>query len=419
MRPEPTRPRLAVIMVGLPARGKTYIARKIARYLRWLGYSTNVFNVGNYRRRILGAQQPHGFFDPDNAEGVAARKDLAMAALDDTVAWLDGGGEVAIYDATNSTIERRILVAERFGEAGVDVLFIESICNDPAVIERNVRATKLRSPDYATVDPDAAVADFRRRIRHYEDAYQPIDSEDVAFIKTIDLGRQVVVNRIHGYIPGRLVLLLMNLHIEPRRIFLTRHGESLYNTENRIGGDPGLSADGEIYAGSLTQKMNEVIGEGELRVVHSTLQRTRHTARHLRWSKEVWRPLDEIEAGVMDGLTYAEIEELHPGEFGARRADKLRYRYQRGESYEDLIQRLEPVIIELERQRGDILVVSHQAVLRCLYAYFAGNSAEEVPHLPLPLHTLIELVPQTYGCDERRWELPPGSPNAGLGPGSR
>ena len=28
---------LAVVMVGLPARGKTYIARKLARYLDWTG----------------------------------------------------------------------------------------------------------------------------------------------------------------------------------------------------------------------------------------------------------------------------------------------------------------------------------------------------------------------------------------------
>ena len=40
---------LAIVMVGLPARGKTYIARKVARYLSWLGYSTHVFNVGGYQ----------------------------------------------------------------------------------------------------------------------------------------------------------------------------------------------------------------------------------------------------------------------------------------------------------------------------------------------------------------------------------
>ena len=49
---------LAIVMVGLPARGKTYTAQKIARYLSWLGYACEVFNVGNYRRSCFGAQVP-------------------------------------------------------------------------------------------------------------------------------------------------------------------------------------------------------------------------------------------------------------------------------------------------------------------------------------------------------------------------
>jgi Mrp family chromosome partitioning ATPase len=47
----PDSPKLAVVMVGLPARGKSYTARRIERYLSWLGYRTGVFNVGEYRRR--------------------------------------------------------------------------------------------------------------------------------------------------------------------------------------------------------------------------------------------------------------------------------------------------------------------------------------------------------------------------------
>jgi broad specificity phosphatase PhoE len=43
-----------------------------------------------------------------------------------------------------------------------------------------------------------------------------------------------------------------------------------------------------------------------------------------------------------------------------------RYRYPRGESYEDLIERLEPVIFELERLRNPVLIVAHQATLRCM-----------------------------------------------------
>lgn len=38
--------------------------------------------------------------------------------------------------------------------------------------------------------------------------------------------------------------------------------------------------------------------------------------------------------------------------------------------------RLEPVIMELERQEN-VLVICHQAVMRCLLAYFLDKSAGE------------------------------------------
>src|SRR5207237_1399196 len=83
-----------------PARGKTCMARKIARYVSWLGYKTQVYNVGSYRRARLGSHQSHSFFDPRNETGLAARREVALAALDDMIVFLGGGGDVAIYDAT-------------------------------------------------------------------------------------------------------------------------------------------------------------------------------------------------------------------------------------------------------------------------------------------------------------------------------
>lgn len=44
------------------------------------------------------------------------------------------------------------------------------------------------------------------------------------------------------------------------------------------------------------------------------------------------------------------------------------------QSYEDLVQRLEPVIMELERQEN-VLVICHQAVMRCLLAYFLDKTS--------------------------------------------
>lgn len=73
-------------------------------------------------------------------------------------------------------------------------------------------------------------------------------------------------------------------------------------------------------------------------------------------------------------MSYAEISKKYPDEFKARDQNKYAYRYPRGESYEDLVARLEPVIMELERQ-GNVLVVSHQAVLRCLLAYFLDKTS--------------------------------------------
>lgn len=75
-------------------------------------------------------------------------------------------------------------------------------------------------------------------------------------------------------------------------------------------------------------------------------------------------------------MTYEEIQERYPEEFALRDQDKYRYRYPKGESYEDLVQRLEPVIMELERQEN-VLVICHQAVMRCLLAYFLDKSSGE------------------------------------------
>lgn len=52
------------------------------------------------------------------------------------------------------------------------------------------------------------------------------------------------------------------------------------------------------------------------------------------------------------------------------------------QSYEDLVQRLEPVIMELERQEN-VLVICHQAVMRCLLAYFLDKSAGKKEAAPL------------------------------------
>jgi broad specificity phosphatase PhoE/predicted kinase len=399
-------PKIAFVMVGLPARGKTFIARKIARYLSWLGHRTQVFNVGSYRRARLGSHQHHSFFDSQNEAGQAARRDVALAALDDMLGFLRGGGDIAIYDATNNTRERRALVHARCAAEGHEVVYVESITNDPALIETNIRGTKARSPDYEGVPEDAAVSDFRMRIAHYEHTYQEVSEDEGRFVKIVDVGRTMVLHKIEGYLLARVVHFLLNLHVQPRSVWFTRHGESEFNVLGRIGGDSPLSDAGRAYAHALAGVVRERIG-ADVVVWTSTLRRTLETAEIMGLPSRAWRALDEVDAGICDGMTYEEIAAKMPTEYEARQADKFRYRYPRGESYQDVIQRLEPVIFELERERAPVLVIGHQAVLRALYAYMMDRPATECPFVSIPLHTILELEPTAYGCDERRIELPP------------
>lgn len=397
--------KIVLVMVGLPARGKSYIARKLARYLRWRGHETRVFNVGAYRRELVGAQKSHDFFDPENLEGSRERRRVAELALADMLRWMQSGGQIALYDATNSTRERRAWVREACQRAGLEVVFVETICDDPAVVDRNVRETKLHSPDYAEADPEAAVADFLQRIEHYARVYESVGDDEGRYVKLVGEGQKVVVHGIDGTILSRAVVFLMNLRTRRRTVWLVRHGESVFNVEDRVGGDSDLSPRGRAFAKSLAAFMDTRRGEEPITVWTSRLKRTMQTAELLPEQPTAYRALDEIDAGECDGMTYAEIRRRFPDEFAARTSDKLGYRYPRGESYVDVIQRLDPVILEIERHELPILIVGHQGILRALYAYLMDTPPKECPHLPMPLHTVIELVPNAYGCTERRFPL--------------
>lgn len=53
-----------------------------------------------------------------------------------------------------------------------------------------------------------------------------------------------------------------------------------------------------------------------------------------------------------------------------------------------VMHRIRPIIIELERQRRPVMVICHLAVMRCVYAYFMGIPTTEIPYLSLPTHTV-------------------------------
>ncbi|KAJ3339861.1 Fructose-2,6-bisphosphatase [Gonapodya sp. JEL0774] len=257
----------------------------------------------------------------------------------------------------------------------------------------------------------------------------------------------------------------MNLNITPKSIYFTRHGESEFNVEGKIGGDSNLSERGWLYAAKLPDVIGKILpGETKLQIWTSSLIRTVQTASflassslsvaasptlsplsptittnpNLNVSKSTfshkptlvsWKALDELDSGYCDGLTYEEIAKKFPEEYAARDADKFYFRYRGGESYADLCRRIEPVIMELERVGADetVLIVGHQcvsrsndpdflaphltsfatieAVLRCVYAWFQGYEQDQLPYLKVPLHCVIKLSPRAYGCQVESWQV--------------
>ncbi|KAJ4934569.1 hypothetical protein JOQ06_007361 [Pogonophryne albipinna] len=376
-----------IVMIGLPARGKTYMGKKLTRYLNWIGVPTKVFNLGvsNGNQKTVCSGGTGG------CEGLSER----------------GGRPDRCFDATNTTRERRDLILNFAKDNSYKVFFVESICDDPDVIATNILDVKVSSPDYPERDRESVMEDFLKRIECYKVTYKPLDPDEHdknrSFIQVINVGRSFLVNRVQDYIQSKIVYYLMNIHVHSHSIYLCRHGESHHNVEGRIGGDAELSERGKEFSAAL-KGFVEKQRLSDLKVWTSQLRRTIQTAEELGVPYEQWKILNEIDAGVCEEMSYEMIEETYPEEFAMRDQDKYHYRYPGGESYQDLVQRLEPVIMELERQ-GNVLVICHQAVMRCLLAYFLDKSADDLPYLKCPLHTVLKLTPVAYGCKVDMFDL--------------
>ncbi|KAI9993218.1 hypothetical protein PInf_015289 [Phytophthora infestans] len=384
----------------------TYIGHILARHLTWMGHQSRTFNTGEYRRRLVGSNVNHAFWDPFNEESFQIRTELSKQCLEDSIAALESNDcDCVIFDATNVTRKRRqMLLNEVHERYKCEMMFIESVCDDPDLIASSINEMKLNSADYAGQTMEEAAADYNNRINHYQSLYEPLaaDLEGAPFIKIIDVGRQIFCNQVYGYLQSRIMFLMANLNLKPRPIWLSRHGESMYNTQKRIGGDAPLSPLGVQYAEQLDRFIDAYYPtpDTELAVWTSTMLRTGMTVERIAArgrSIVKWKQLDEIDAGICDGMTYEQVAEEMPEEYLARKNNKLHYRYPRGESYQDVIHRLEPVITELMRMDQPVLIVAHQAILRVLYAYLTNKSPYECPTLNIPLHA--------YKCEEV-WHRP-------------
>jgi hypothetical protein len=258
--------RLVIVLVGLPARGKSFVARKLLSFLEWHGCLCEIFNVGRYRRVASGGACDANFFAADNADASAMRERVAELALRDMLRWIDGEEEVdideegkqssnssgrsvnskssnasfhehrdriAIFDATNSTDKRRRWVLEECTNPSkrpgkpTGVVFVESICDDEELLVENFRFKVSNSPDYKDMDQGEAIQDLRKRVKKYEEQYETITDDSLSYIKIFNLSTKLLVNHIYGRMSKVIVPALMAWNIGTRPIFLCRPGQTL------------------------------------------------------------------------------------------------------------------------------------------------------------------------------------------------
>ena len=67
----------------------------------------------------------------------------------------------------------------------------------------------------------------------------------------------MVLNRCYGFLVSQIVTILQNFHINDRRIFLARHGETVDSVAGRIGGDAKLTDKGKVFAERLAAFVKE------------------------------------------------------------------------------------------------------------------------------------------------------------------
>jgi probable phosphoglycerate mutase len=181
-------------------------------------------------------------------------------------------------------------------------------------------------------------------------------------------------------------------------IYFIRHGETDWNRDRRYQGqrDIPLNETGRAQArrnGIALRAFLPAIATAEF--VASPLGRARETMEIVRaelglpaGGYEVDPRLIELSYGVWEGTLQDDVMRQDPDAFASRAKDPFRWRPDRGESYADLLARVEGWAGSPDRDR---VVVSHGGVSRCLRAHTLGLAPEMIPELESPQDRVLIL----------------------------
>jgi probable phosphoglycerate mutase len=164
--------------------------------------------------------------------------------------------------------------------------------------------------------------------------------------------------------------------------YFVRHGETAWNAEGRICGptDVPLSDVGRHQAELLARRFASIPVEA---LYSSPLRRSMHTARIVGQSisrEPIVDPrLSELNYGLWEGKTFAEIKRAEPEAYQAWAADPADLAPPGGETGVELIERLAPVLGNLDDRHpeGNVVVVCHKTLCRLLICKITGVPLRE------------------------------------------
>ncbi len=168
------------------------------------------------------------------------------------------------------------------------------------------------------------------------------------------------------------------------RIYLARHGETIWNVEGRIQGrsDPELSPRGIEQSLALL----ELLKHRPLSTIYtSTLKRSILTAQPIsRYSGlpiHKRAELDEMAFGILEGKRILCLDDGLREEWERFKKARFTYRLPQAENYTDVIHRVSPFIEEVLRnhQNQEILIVGHRVVNLMILALLLRYPLEEIP----------------------------------------
>lgn len=173
-----------------------------------------------------------------------------------------------------------------------------------------------------------------------------------------------------------------------RIVYLVRHAEpELSDSVPRFIGarsNPSLSAQGVLQCNRLAHMLQPLTLDS---VWSSDLIRSLHTAELVSGfpssAIHVDIRLREIDVGLWDGLTLAEVRAQFPREWVEREADLIGFRFPDGERFLDLQRRaisaMRSIATALSREAGgNTLIVSHKNFNRAFLCHLLGRPLEDM-----------------------------------------